>query len=177
MKSDEERKNLNYTLIPRDIGDMTKRRKQIYGRAGMPSQAPKGVAPTFLGTSTDERKIQGKTGAPEESKDSGQGSAVTDSGTDKGADEDYTKTYLKNKAAAEQQGRDEQIKNSASDAVEKNKQMTEETMLRNQARDLQNQVRMWEEKKGQQGYDDAQVDGMVASLKSQLGAIDPKYWN
>lgn len=181
MKSDKERIDLNQTLIPRDVGDMTKRRKQIYGSAGAPAHTPKGVAPTFLGSSTEDSKIKNTNAAPDDddNKEDGTNNPDNDSTSKnekKKGKEDYQKAYLRKKLENKTQQDKEQKGNATAQAIERDKLLKEETDQRVQAREIQNQVRIWEAKKGEPGYDDTQVDGMVTSLKSQLNGIDPKYW-
>ncbi|MGE0109232.1 MAG: hypothetical protein AB7S81_05645 [Bdellovibrionales bacterium] len=194
MKSDKERKDLNQVLIPRDIGDLTKRRKQLYGHAGMPSNAPHDVAPTFLGSSTEDSKTRDK--AQGHSQDKSQDSAATpeDEKADKkpkkrihgkkkatkakeaNKDDDYMKAYLKKKAAKEKEMKEKIKKNAVIEAQEKAKQLRIDTEQRVKARDLQNQIRLWESYRGQPGYDETQVDAMIVTFKTQLNGIDPKYW-
>jgi len=185
MKNDKERKDLNQVLIPRDIGDLTKRRKQLYGHTGMPTQTPEGLTPTFLGSSTEDRKTKDSPkatknaiGTKQEDKSESESENKKDKKEDQtsGKDDDYMKAYLKKKAAKEKEIKEEIKKNQIIDAQEKAKQLRIDTEHRVKARDLQNQIRLWESYRTQPGYDETQIDAMIVTFKTQLNGIDPKYW-
>ena len=179
MKSDEERRDLNQILIPRDIGDLTKKRRQLYGRAGLPTRTAEGVAPTYLGSSTEESKIRDQAAAPEEGTTQ---NSAADTNEQKNNDDEsvtgekYQKAYIKKRRRIKAEQKEEQKKLAVKNAQEQQKQLEIDTNFRNQAREIQNQMRMWENKRNEPASDSTQIDAMISVLQSQLNGIDPKYW-
>jgi hypothetical protein len=87
--------------------------------------------------------------------------------------EDYTKSYQRR--VLEQQ---KVAQSSAPEAAPTAKeQSNREAVLRNEARDLGDQIRYWKNQEGSGNYDSTTISGNISSLESRLNGIDGKYWS
>lgn len=89
--------------------------------------------------------------------------------------ENYTRIYLQKKREREELEHRQKASGGSLPAGTR-KHLEQETLQRNNARDLIAQIQWWQSQYGQPDRDDQDVAGMITLLQSQLNAIDPQYW-
>ena len=174
-----DKENINSMLIPgelsapnkrRGLGEFNRKKEAAlydsdcaYDLLGGVEQTPGKTIPQQSGTE--------QTTAPHSAIVAGSSESAAKNTPKPAQGDDYTKTYQRR--MTEQQ----RMSQSSAGATEARAQTQKETGLRNEARDLQDQLRYWKAQEGQGSHDSATVSGNISSIENRLHGIDGKYWS